>query len=411
LNLPFYIARRYLVSRKSHNIINIISAISVVGVAIGTMALIVVLSVFNGFEKLVVSLFNSFNPDLVISPKEGKTFNTGEISEDRLRKIPGVLYLTEVIEENALLKYKDKQSIVTIKGVEEEFSRMTGIDTMINEGKFRLQEGDQDYTVLGYGVAGTLGSNLNDFLNPITVYVPRRGTSFSGGVENAFTSEVIFPSGYFSIQQDYDIKYAFMPLRFVKRLLDYKKELTGIELGLVKGADADHVQEMVGQSVGDRFTVKNRYQQQEFLFRIMKSEKWVIFLILTFILIIATFNMIGSLSMLILDKKKDIAILQSMGAGKPLVRRIFMMEGTMITLTGALSGLILGAIVCWLQLRFGIIRLGSPDSTFVVSTYPVDMQLPDFIYIFLTVMAIGLIASWYPVYNMRKIDTALIHEE
>jgi lipoprotein-releasing system permease protein len=411
LNFPFYIARRYLISKKSHNIINIISAISVVGVSTGTMALIIVLSVFNGFEKLVVSLFSSFNPDLVIQVREGKTFPDSAVSGQKLRKIPGVLYLTEVIEENALLKYKDKQTIVTVKGVSEEFRKMTGVDTMIREGKFQLQDGTQDFTILGYGVAGTLGANLSDFLNPVTVFLPSRTSSFSTGLENAFNTGPIFPSGYFSIQQDYDVKYAIMPLRFVKKLLEYDREITAIELGLAKGADADLVQRRVQAVAGDRFVVKNRYQQQELLFTIMKSEKWVIFLILTFILIIATFNMTGSLSMLILDKKKDMAVLQSLGAGKQLIRRIFLIEGMMISFSGASSGLILGAVICWIQQRFGIIKLGSPDSTFVVNSYPVHMQIPDFIYIFITVLTIGFLASWLTVSNMRKIDTGKIHEE
>lgn len=411
MNFPFYIARRYLISKKSHNIINIISAISVVGVTIGTMALIIVLSVFNGFEKLVVSLLNSFDPDLVITAKVGKTFKSTDLNEEKLRKVPGVLYLTEVIEENALLKYKDKQSIVTVKGVSEDFIRMTGVDTMIYEGKFQLQDGMQDFTVLGYGIASTLGTNLNDYLNPITVYVPRRSSSLSSGMENAFTMESIFPSGYFSIQQDYDVKYAIMPLRFVKKLLEYDQELTGIELGLDNTADVNSVQKQVQAISGERFSVKNRHQQQEFLFRIMKTEKWVIFMILTFILIIATFNMTGSISMLILDKKKDIAVLQSLGAGKPLIKRIFLTEGMMISLSGAIAGLLLGTIICLIQMRFGLIKLGSPDSTFVISEYPVSMQFMDFIYVFLVVLTIGFLASWYTVTNMRKIDTAMIHEE
>jgi len=375
------------------------------------MALIIVLSVFNGFEKLVVSLFSSFDPDLAITVKAGKTFTTNDIFEQNLRKIPGVLYLTEVIEENALLKYKDKQSIVTIKGVSEDFTEMTGIDTMINEGKFLLQEGTQDFAILGYGVAGTLGTNLNDFLNPVSVYVPRRTSNFSTGMENAFNTGTIFPSGYFSIQQEYDVKYVILPLRFVKKLMEYDKELTGIEIGLKRNADAGAVQQQVQEAVGDRFLVRNRYQQQEFLFGIMKTEKWVIFMILTFILIIATFNMTGSLSMLILDKKKDIATLRGLGAGKPAIRRIFLFEGMMISFTGAFSGLFLGAIVCWLQMKYGLIKLGSPESTFVVSSYPVNMQWQDFIYVMLTVLTIGFLASWHTVFNMRKIDTVIIHEE
>ena len=204
MNFPVYIARRYFVAKKSHNIINIISGISVAGVTIGTMALIIVLSVFNGFEKLVVSLFNSFNPDMLITAKAGKTFDAGLIPQKQIRKIPGVLYLCETIEENALLKYKDKQNIVTLKGVGNDYLRMTRIDTMMVNGNFVLHIGDKEMAVLGYGVAYNVGANLQDYENPITIYVPRRTSSFPGGIENAFNSEVIFPSGFFSVQQDFD---------------------------------------------------------------------------------------------------------------------------------------------------------------------------------------------------------------
>lgn len=405
MTFPFYIARRYFVSRKSHNIINIISGISVVGVAIGTMALIIVLSVFNGFEKLVVSLFNSFNPDIAISVTHGKTFNIGDVPVGKLRRIPGVLYLTEVIEENALIKYKEKPYIVTIKGVSEDFIHTSRVDTMMAEGRFLLQEGDKDYTVLGYGVAYYLSANLSDYVYPLVVYVPRRDAAFAGGFENAFNAEVIFPSGYFSIQQDYDIKYALVSLRFAKRLLAYIDERTGIEIGIAKTADPNKVQQDIQELMGSRFTVKNRFQQQEVLYKIMKSEKWAIFLILTFILLIATFNVVGSLSMLILDKKKDIAILQSLGASQRLIKQIFLTEGMLISLTGAIAGLILGAVICWMQLQFGLIKLGAAGSTFVVDTYPVQMQVTDFAGVFATVVAIGFLAAWYPVHNIRKINT------
>ncbi|MEI7661654.1 MAG: FtsX-like permease family protein [Bacteroidota bacterium] len=403
MNFPFYIARRYLVSKKSHNIINIISGISVVGVAIGAMALIIVLSVFNGFDSLVVSLFSTFNPGIQITPVHGKTFNLAEIPVDRLRKIPGVLHITEVIEEDALMKYKENQSIVTIKGVSEEYTRMSGLDSMMVEGSFSLQDGGKDFAVLGYGLASTLNANLNDYLNPITVYVPRRDASFSGGFENAFNSEVILPSGFFQIQYEYDIKYAILPLRFVKKLLSYDNERTALEVDLAKDADQKKIQGQIENLAGKKFIVKNRYQQQEILYKIMVSEKNYIFMILTLILVIATFNVIGTISMLILDKKKDIAVLQSMGATQRLIRRIFLMEGMLISLIGAVLGLGLGALICWIQIRFGLVRLGAADSSFVVSTYPVHMQVSDFLVVFLTVAAIGFIASWYPVYNIKKI--------
>ena len=410
MNFPLYIAKRYLVSKKSHNIINIISAISVAGVLIGSMALIVVLSVFNGFEKLVISLFNAFNPDLIIAPREGKTFDASLFPEDQIRKIPGVRYLTEVIEENALLKYKDKQYIATIKGVGEDYVKTSGLDSMIMEGKFVLQKGNQDFAILGYGVAYYLGADLGDYTNPITVYVPRRTAGFSGGFENAFNSEALFPSGFFSIQQDFDIKYVILPLRLVKKLLEYDHQVTSLEIGIVKGAGNERIQRDVERLAGDKFTVKNRFQQQEILYKIMKSERWAIFLILSFILLIATFNVIGSLSMLILDKKRDIAILQCLGAGPAKVKRIFMTEGLLISAIGALGGLLLGAIICILQQVFGLVKLGSADSTFVVSAYPVHMQFTDFLFVFATVMIIGILATWYPVYNIRKIETHILNQ-
>jgi len=408
LNFSLYIARRYLVSRKSHNIINIISVISVVGVAIGTMALIIVLSVFNGFDRLVVSLFSSFNPSFQITPVRGKTFPADTLLLNEIRKIPGVLHLAEVIEENALMKYQDEQCIVTIKGVSEEFSKMSGLDTMIVEGKFLLQEEDKNFTVLGIGVAGTLNANLQDYLIPISVYVPRRDASFSASMDQAFNTEVIFPSGFFQVQWEFDVKYALVPLRFAKTLFQYDRERTSIEVGTVAKADQSRIQKQIETLAGPGFRVKNRFQQQEILYKIMISEKNYIFMILTLILIIATFNVIGTLSMLILDKKKDIAVLQSMGASQKVIKRIFLAEGMLISLIGAISGLALGAIVCYLQMRFGFVRLGDADSSFVVNAYPVYMQFRDFLMIFLTVMVIGLLAAWYPVSNIKKIHLSQI---
>ncbi|MEI7982032.1 MAG: FtsX-like permease family protein [Bacteroidota bacterium] len=411
MNFPFYIARRYLVSKKSHNIINIISAISMVGVAIGAMALIIVLSVFNGFEKLVISLFSSFNPDIQVTVRHGKTFDIHTIPLDQLRKIPGIVHLSEVIEEDALIKYKDKQTIVTIKGVSKDYVKMSGIDTMMMEGDFKLEDQQQNYAVLGYGIAATIGASLQDYLNPLVVYVPRRDASLSGGFENAFSSDVIFPAGFFSIQQDYDVKYVLLPLRFVQKLLVYENERTALEMSLAKGSDQQKIQRRIETLLGKGFVVQNRFQQQEILYKIMKSEKLYIFLILAFILFMATFNVIGSLSMLILDKRKDIAVLHSMGAGQSVIRRIFFIEGMLISLIGAVAGLVLGGVVCWIQIRYGVVALGSADSSFVVSAYPVHMQFTDFILVLTTVISIGFFAAWYPVYNIRKIHPGLIKPE
>ena len=377
---------------------------------IGTMALIIVLSVFNGFEKLVTSLFNSFNPDLQITIAEGKTFNADSLTEERIKKAPGVRYLTEVIEENALIRYKDKQYIVTMKGVSSDFPRMSGIDTMISAGKFLLQDGNKNYCVMGYGVAYYLGANLDDYTNPLRIYIPKRTASFSGVPEEAFNSDIIFPSGFFSIQDEFDSKYIILPLRFVKNLLGYNKEITSLELGLAKGDNPAEIQKEVKKIMGNGWLVKNRFQQQELLYKIMKSEKWAIFMILSFILFIATFNVIGSLSMLILDKKKDIAVLQSMGAMQSLIKKIFLLEGMLISFSGALAGLVLGGIICKLQQVFGLIRLGSAGSSFVVSFYPVHMQATDFILVFLIVISIGLLAVWYPVYNIRKMNISAIYQ-
>ena len=411
MNFPLYIARRYLVSKKSHNTINIISLIAALGVTIGTMALIIVLSVFNGFERLVESLYSTFDPDILVTVKEGKTFDSSLVPHDKLKRIPGVLYITEILEENALLKYKDKQYIVTLKGVGEDFLKMSRLDTMIPEGKYILRDGDKDFAILGAGVAYYINADLQDYMNPLIIYVPNRFASLSGTFGNAFNSEAIFPSAVFSVQEEFDNKFVIVPIRFAQKLLDYKNEISGLAIGLAKGSNAAKIQEEVKGLAGIRFAVRNRFQQQELLYKIMKSEKWAIFLILTFILLIATFNVIGSLSMLILDKKKDIAVLQSLGADQSTIKKIFLAEGIMISVSGALAGLILGTILCWLQQTFGFVRLGNADSTFVVSAYPVHMQVVDFIFVFLTVNIIGLLAAWYPVHNIRKISTTVIREE
>ncbi len=372
------------------------------GITIGTMALIIILSVFNGFESLVITLFNSFDPDLKIEAVQGKTFIAGDLPEEEIKKIPGVIRYTEVVEENALLKYKNKQYIATIKGVTPDFADQHVLDSMIIEGEMVLKRGKYSQGVLGLGVAYYLGIQLNDPFNSLSVYVPKRTKKTLASLEEAFNSDLLAPAGIFSIQQDFDAKYVIVPIDFARNLLEYDREVTSIEIGLAPKADLDRIQERITALAGTSFTVKNRFQQQEMLYKIMKSEKLAIFLILSFVLFIATFNVVGSLSMLIIDKKKDIAVLQSMGADPPMIKRIFMAEGLLISLSGALFGLLLGGFICWLQQRFGLVPLEGGSESFVIDAYPVEMKVTDFLYVFLTVFTIGLLAAWYPVRQISR---------
>ncbi|MCD4771809.1 MAG: ABC transporter permease [Bacteroidales bacterium] len=269
MNLSFYIAKRYLISKKSHNIINIISGISVVGITIGTMALIVVLSVFNGFESLVESLFNTFNPDILITPKEGKTFHSNEFPENSIKNIPGVIYYTQVVEENALIKQNAKQHIIRIKGVSEDFRQMSRLDSMMVDGEFELKYEDKNYAVLGAGVAYFLGFNLTDFSDPLTIYVPRRTSGSGINFANAFNQKLIHASGVFSVQQDFDVKYVIVPIDFARDLLEYDDEVTAIELGLDKDSDVRKIQAEIQKLLGDDYSIKNQFQQQELLYKIM----------------------------------------------------------------------------------------------------------------------------------------------
>ena len=395
MNFPFYIAKRYLISRKSRNIINIISGVSVIGVMVGTAALIVVLSVFNGFEGLVISLYNSFDPDIKITLHEGKTFSAADLSAESLKKISGVKYVTETLEENALLRYRDRQYIATIKGVGVDFPVMTRLDSMMKDGELLLQRGDTPFAVLGQGVAYYLSLGVHDAFAPLNLYIPKRGKEVSLNPEEAFNHATVFPSGIFGIQQDFDAKYVLLPIGFTRELLSYTDQSTALELGLAPGADRENVRKQVKQIAGERFDVLDRFQQHELLYKIMKSEKWAVYLILTLILLIATFNIIGSLTMLIIDKKQDISILHSLGASSQAIRTIFLFEGLLISMVGAVLGMITGFSLCLLQQRFHLVKLGGSGS-FVIDSYPVQMQMMDFVYVFLTVFIIGLTAAWYP---------------
>jgi lipoprotein-releasing system permease protein len=397
LDLSLFIARRYLLAKKSQNVINIISAISVVGVATGTMALIVILSVFNGFDSLIKSLFSVFDPELEISLVEGKTFLIeGDARFDEVKRHPGVLYFTEVLEENTLVMYGERQHIATMKGVGKNYVESSGLDRMLVDGEFKLtDEYNNEFAVIGRGMANVLGVGLS-FLTPLEVYIPRRSARPGMLPDQAFNRELIFPSGVFSVEQEFDMSYIIVPITFARDLLEYRNEVTSVEIGLHHDFRESMVREELQEILGNEFRVLNRYQQHEWLYKVMETEKWAIFLILSFILLVASFNIIGSLTMLIIEKKKDIAVLKSMGASETLIRKIFLFEGWMISAAGAAGGLLLGFLISFVQMEFGVIKLYGAG-TFIIDAYPVEMQVADFIYVFLTVIAIGFFAALVPV--------------
>ncbi len=401
MKLPIYIAKRYIFSKKSHNLINILSGISVAGVTIGTMALIIVLSVFNGLENLISSMYNSFNPDLKIEAQVGKTFNINQFPISELSNIEGIANYCEIVEENALLEYKKNKQIVQIKGVDNNFTKVSKVDSCIVEGKFLLQKGDVNFMVLGYGIYDMLGIQLSDFASPVSVYIPKRDKNMSIDPLEAFNNELIMPSGAFSIQQDFDTKIVIVPLQFARKMLDYTTEVTALEIGLKPEADVEKVQNQIKNLIGNKFVVKTRFQQEEIFYKIIKSEKFAGILILSFILLIAAFNIVGSLSMLIIEKKKDIAILHSLGASNVLIKRIFIAEGLMISLSGAFVGMLLGGLVVWIQQHFGIIKLEG-NGSFVTKYYPVQLQFMDFVNVFAIVFVIGLSATLYTVRQIAK---------
>lgn len=394
MNFSFYIARRYLIAKKSHNVINIISAISVFGVTTGTMALVIVLSVFNGFESLIKSLFSAIDPDLRISLVEGKVFVPTEEVIEQISNHKGIAYYSKIIEENALFTYDERQHIGVMKGVDENYELMTGLDTMLSEGEFRLTSQGMPSAVVGQGVANTLAIGLH-FLSPLNIFIPNRDGRITLNPEQAFNRQFVFPVGIVAVEPEFDQKFVIVPIGLARNLLEYDNEVTAIEIKVYDPQNVNTIKKDLQGMFGDKFKVLDRFEQQEWLYRVMRTEKWAIFLILSFILLVASFNIVGSLTMLIIEKKKDIAILRSLGADNQLIKRIFLIEGWLISLLGAIAGLILGAAICFAQYQFGLIKLAG-SGTFIIDAYPVEMQVNDFVWIFFTVLFIGFFAALYP---------------
>ncbi len=405
MNLPFYIARRYLFSQKKHNAINIISGISVCGVALATLALVCTLSVFNGFQDMVAGFFTAFDPELKITIREGKVFEPQGAAFQEVRSLPEIGVWTETLEENAMVQYKDRQAMAIIKGVEDNFEELTSIDSLLyGAGEFILHDSIVDYGVLGVELISELGTGLQ-FVDPLQVYAPKRNVRVNMANPSAsFNRDYLFSPGVVFVvnQQKYDARYILTSLSFARNLFNYDTEVSAVELKLKPGADVTAVQRKIARILGDEFVVLDRYEQQADVFRIMEIEKFISYLFLTFILAIACFNVIGSLSMLILDKREDVETLRNLGADDRLIARIFLFEGRLISLFGALSGIVLGLLLCYIQQRFGIISLGGGNGSFIVDAYPVSVHVTDVVLIFITVITVGFLSVWYPVHYLTR---------
>ena len=404
MRLPLFIANRYLLAKKSHNLINIITWISILGISVGSFALIVVLSAFNGLEKVISSMNNRLTPDLQIATVKGKTIDLTTFPLGQLKDIQGVDYVIPTITEDALFRANEKQHIGQVKGVGLEYQQIDRLNEVVfGDTDLVLSDEDEHYfAVPGAGVAWYLGINAYNPYAMVRVYVPKRGNASLMSLENSFNSDVLTVQSVFSTEQEQDEKMVLVPFDWLSELLEYEDKANNVELFLAPNADINKVKKTVTSFIGDDYVVKNQQEQQETLYKIMRSEKWAVYVILTFILILATFNVVGSLSMLMIDKRKDTEILKAMGADNRLIQRVFMNEGLLISVAGGLIGLLLGVILVLLQQQFGFVKFGT-GGNYVVDTYPVLLKFKDVLLIFATILVVGCTSAFLTVrHAMRK---------
>lgn len=405
MNFPFYIARRYLFSKKSTHVINIISGISVVGVAVATMALVVTLSVFNGFHDLVASLLTSFDPQIEIVPTKGKTAPADDPILTKIRNLPQVDVATESVEDQAMAIYKGRQAMIKVKGVEDNFSELSHInDILYGDGEFSLHAANLQFGVVGIRLADNLGMTA-DWDGQLKIYAPKREGQLDlmNPTEGFVEDSVISPGVVFSVKQArYDRDYVLTSIAFARNLFGQQGMLSQLEIRLKPGSDFDAVKAEMQKIAGSKYRVLDRMEQQADTFKIMKIEKFIAYIFLTFILAVACFNIIGSLSMLIIDKKNDVVTLRNMGASDKQIVRIFLFEGRMISAIGAILGILVGLLLCWLQQVYGLVSLGCSSGSFIVDAYPVSVHPEDIIIIFITVLAVGFASVWYPVRYFAK---------
>ena len=404
MNFPFFIAKRYLFSKKSHNAINVISAISVCGVALATLAMVCTLSVFNGFQDMVATFFTAFDPQIKITSVKGKVFDGSLPVFQKIKSMPEIAVYSESVEDNAMVQYKGRQVMAVIKGVEDNFDKLTPIDSILfGRGELVLHDEVVDYAIPGLQLLSTLGTGIR-FLDPLEIYAPKRGTRINmSNPMSSFVSDELFSSGLtFTVNQEkYDASYILTSIGFARRLFQYTTEVSAINLRLTPNANEDEVISQLKKTLGDEFRIQNRYEQQADTFRIMEIEKLISYLFLTFILMIACFNVIGSLSMLIIDKKNDVNTLRNLGASDAQIVKIFLIEGRMISFIGAVAGVLIGLALCLIQQEYGVISLGQSGS-FIVDAYPVSVHAWDVIAVFVTVLVVGFLSVWYPVRYLSR---------
>lgn len=405
MNFPFYIARRYLFSKKSTHAINIISGISGVGVAVATMALVVTLSVFNGFHDLVATFFTSFDPQLEVVPVVGKTAPADDPALAKIKTLPEVEVTSECVKDQALAIYKGRQTMITLMGVDDNFERMSRIDEILygNEN-FSLHAANLNFGTVGIRLAETLGMNAN-WDGSLMIYAPRKigQLDMANPTDGFVVDSLISPGSVFMVKQGkYDKDHVIAPISFARTLFEQQGMLSSLQIRLKNGSDLDKVKAEMQSIAGNRFKVLDRYEQQQDTFRIMQVEKFIAYIFLTFILIVASFNIIGSISMLIIDKKDDVVTLRNLGATDRQITKIFLFEGRLISVFGAVVGILVGLLLCWLQQQFDLVALGQSSGTFVVDAYPVSVHPEDVAVIFFTVILVGFIAVWYPVRYFSK---------
>ena len=400
-----YIARRYLFSRKSHHAINIISAISVCGVVLATAAMVVTLSVFNGFRDMVASFFTAFDPELKVSLAEGKAVASDDPALTALRRYEGIETYTEVLEDQALIVVGDRQTVVTIKGVDDSFTVQTDVKKLLyGDGEFTLHADVLEYGVMGIRLANALGLGAY-YEGGLPVYAPRKGerVNMANPMQSFTQDELYSPGVVFAVNQGkYDAHYIITSIGFARRLFDRQGMVSSVEVKLKEGIHLAKAEDELQKLLGDRFDVQNRYEQQEDVFRIMQVEKFIAYLFLSFILLVACFNIIGSLSMLMIDKRADMQTLRALGADDRQMSQVFLIEGWLISGVGAAIGILIGLGLCWLQQTYGIIKMGDSVGSFIIDAYPVSVHASDLLLIFVTVLAVGLLAVWWPVRRMTR---------
>ncbi len=397
----FRVAMKYWRSKKSFSIINIISGISFWGIAVGTMALVLVLSAFNGLESMVDGMYNAFHTDFKIEPATGKFFHLKDIDTDAIEEIEGVENWSAVIEEIALLRYSDKQKVVKLKGVQPDRGYEERFDTLLIDGRFLLQRDSVYYAIPGAGIYYDMGMILHDQTTPMSFYTPRRTVKASADITSSFVIMNAMPRGYFSVQQEFDENYVLVPYDLCAQLFEYEGAATSLELYTKPGADQNAIERALEEITGKNFIVKNRYEQEEAMYKIMKSEKLIVFVILAFIILITSFNLISTLTLVILDKRKNLAALHAMGARVRDIRRIFVVQGLLIGFAGLLVGLFLGLAITFAQIKFGLIRMEGSGS-FVFTAYPVKIIWMDILLVSITVMLISFFVSQIPVRRISK---------